>query len=349
LYQEAADGYGAALDRLANAYEANPEERRDLLQDIHVGLWRSFGAFDGRCSLRTWVYRVAHNIATSHVIRQKRNNSALVTLEAIEAMPAVQDDAYEQRANLERLMALVQRLKPLDRQMTLLYLEGMDAASIGRSWELRREAWRPRFTASRAYSPGSFTKEKAMPVDDVRRLWQAQPRESVEVDMQEIRDREESLKAAARRQAMLWYGRAAVFFVVAALNLVVGRHPVTDRLVGVLWFSWGLGLVRRGREVRKQMGPRRFAADIVLRTSLEGYRHELEQARDFSPRSWELLAIAVVVGSLALEKTPGLWLNVVLLAAVPVIWIGGTLISRVRRRGVQQELDEIDSLMREAQ
>ena len=131
LYQEAAAGYGAALDRLAGAYEANPEERRDLLQDIHLGLWRSFSAFDGRCSLRTWVYRVAHNIATSHVIRQKRKNSALVTLEVIEAMPDVQDHAYEQRANLERLMALIHQLKPLDRQMTLLYLEGMDAASIG--------------------------------------------------------------------------------------------------------------------------------------------------------------------------------------------------------------------------
>jgi RNA polymerase sigma-70 factor (ECF subfamily) len=130
LYREAAAGYGAALDRLASAYEANPEERRDLLQDIHVGLWRSFAAFDGRCSLRTWVYRVAHNIATSHVIRQKRKNSVLVTLEAIEAMPDVQDD-YDQRANVERLLALVQRLKPLDRQMTLLYLEGMDAGSIG--------------------------------------------------------------------------------------------------------------------------------------------------------------------------------------------------------------------------
>jgi RNA polymerase sigma-70 factor, ECF subfamily len=116
---------------LADAYEANPEERRDLLQDIHVALWRSFRAFDGRCSLRTWVYRVAHNIATSHVIRQKRKNSVLVTLETVEAMPDVQDHAYEQRANVERLLALVQRLKPLDRQMTLLYLEGMDAASIG--------------------------------------------------------------------------------------------------------------------------------------------------------------------------------------------------------------------------
>jgi len=133
MYREAAAGYGAALDRLASAYEANPEERRDLLQDIHVALWRSFIGFDGRCSLRTWVYRVAHNIATSHVIRQKRKNSVLVTLEAIEAMP---DDAHgsgaeDQRMNMERLLALVQRLKPLDRQMTLLYLEGMDAASIG--------------------------------------------------------------------------------------------------------------------------------------------------------------------------------------------------------------------------
>jgi RNA polymerase sigma-70 factor, ECF subfamily len=137
LYREAAACHGGALDRLASAYEANPEERRDLLQDIHLGLWRSFSAFDGRCSLRTWVYRVAHNVATSHVIRQKRKNSVLVTLEAIEAMPddahstGVHEHAYDQRANLERLMTLIHRLKPLDRQMTLLYLEGMDAASIG--------------------------------------------------------------------------------------------------------------------------------------------------------------------------------------------------------------------------
>jgi RNA polymerase sigma-70 factor (ECF subfamily) len=133
LYSEAAAGYGAALDRLASAYEANPEERRDLLQDIHLGLWRSFSVFDGRCSLRTWVYRVAHNIATSHVIRQKRKNRILVTLETIDAMP---DDTHgtevqDQRLSLERLMALIHQLKPLDRQMTLLYLEGMDAASIG--------------------------------------------------------------------------------------------------------------------------------------------------------------------------------------------------------------------------
>jgi len=42
LYQDAADKYGSALERLARAYEADPEKRRDLIQEIHFQLWRSF-------------------------------------------------------------------------------------------------------------------------------------------------------------------------------------------------------------------------------------------------------------------------------------------------------------------
>jgi RNA polymerase sigma-70 factor, ECF subfamily len=72
LYQDAAAIYGAALERLARAYEADPEMRRDLVQDIHIALWRSLEGFDGRCSLRTWVYRVAHNVGASHILRQRR-------------------------------------------------------------------------------------------------------------------------------------------------------------------------------------------------------------------------------------------------------------------------------------
>ncbi len=133
LYQEAAETYGAALDRLARAYEADAEIRRDLLQEIHIALWRSFAGFDARCSLRTWVYRVAHNAATSHVIRQRRVNSrTLVSLEEVDGMPAKNQSelAANQRQALDRLLSLVQRLKPLDRQVILSYLEGMDAASI---------------------------------------------------------------------------------------------------------------------------------------------------------------------------------------------------------------------------
>jgi RNA polymerase sigma-70 factor (ECF subfamily) len=88
--------------------------------------------YDGRCSLRTWVYRVAHHVAASHVIRERRL-STLLTLEELESLPDRSEGAgaADQRVNLERLATLIQRLKPLDRQVIVCYLEDMDAASIG--------------------------------------------------------------------------------------------------------------------------------------------------------------------------------------------------------------------------
>jgi RNA polymerase sigma-70 factor (ECF subfamily) len=135
LYRKVAEEYGAALARLAYAYEADPDLRRDLSQEIHLALWRSFGKFNGRCSLRTWIYRVAHNVAASHVIRQskgKRNAPAFLTLEEAEAQ-AGQDNieiSADRGQALARLFSLIQRLDPLDRQVILAYLEDLDAESI---------------------------------------------------------------------------------------------------------------------------------------------------------------------------------------------------------------------------
>jgi RNA polymerase sigma-70 factor (ECF subfamily) len=132
LYEQAAEDYGSSLDRLARAYELDPEARRDLLQEIHLQLWRSFAYFDQRCSLRTWVYRVAHNVATGHVIRQRRIRDRLVSIENIETVPASDQVEFVagQAEALERLSALIQRLKPLDRQIIVSYLEGMDGNSM---------------------------------------------------------------------------------------------------------------------------------------------------------------------------------------------------------------------------
>lgn len=57
LYEEAVAAHAAALARLARGYEADRELCRDLQQEIHIRLWQSLARFDGRCSLRTWVYR----------------------------------------------------------------------------------------------------------------------------------------------------------------------------------------------------------------------------------------------------------------------------------------------------
>ena len=134
-YRQAAAQFGPALSRLAIAYEADPDIRGDLLQDIRLAIWRSFGTFNGQCSLRTWVYRVAHNTAASHVLRRTRlKRSALVTLDELDQLAdpgSHGDDAPARQQLLDRVYGLIQQLDPFDRQIIVAYLEEMDAASIG--------------------------------------------------------------------------------------------------------------------------------------------------------------------------------------------------------------------------
>jgi RNA polymerase sigma-70 factor, ECF subfamily len=130
LYRQSAAEFGPALLRLARGYENDADKRRDLVQDIHFALWRSFAVYDARCSLRTWTYRVAHASAASYVLRQKRaRQNVLVALEDVE-LPPVPPDADHHLA-LVRLTELIQQLRPLDREVILLYLEGLDASEIG--------------------------------------------------------------------------------------------------------------------------------------------------------------------------------------------------------------------------
>lgn len=132
-YKEACAAYGAALSRLARAYEAEPEKRRDLLQEIHIAMWKSLGRFNGSCSLRTWVFRVAHNVAASHVLRERRRNRVtMVGLEELDAAADARDSlkAMAEHQALARLTNLIRQLLPIDRQVILSYLEGMDGEAI---------------------------------------------------------------------------------------------------------------------------------------------------------------------------------------------------------------------------
>ena len=132
-YTEIVAAYGPAIERLARAYESDADKCRDLLQEIHLALWRSLATFDGRCSLRTWVYRIAHNTAISQIVRRRAAIPPLVGLDEIDPI-AIADEAertVDAHRVRERLMALVQSLKPLDREVFVLYLEGEDAAAIG--------------------------------------------------------------------------------------------------------------------------------------------------------------------------------------------------------------------------
>ncbi len=134
VFTNAIAQFGGALARMARGYEADADLRRDLEQDIQVALWQSLAHFDGRCSLSTWVWRVAHNRATSHIIARRRHRQrGWSSIEDID-LPSDDPTPFE-RATSEQAMAqilsIIDRLDPPDRQILLLYLEGVAAAEIG--------------------------------------------------------------------------------------------------------------------------------------------------------------------------------------------------------------------------
>ncbi len=80
------------------------------------------------------MYRVAHNIGVSHIQRSiKRVDRNCIDLDDAElvADPKASIENTERRIDMDRLLALIHRLAPFDREVMLLYLEDLDAASIG--------------------------------------------------------------------------------------------------------------------------------------------------------------------------------------------------------------------------
>jgi RNA polymerase sigma-70 factor (ECF subfamily) len=133
LFERVACEFGAPLTRLVRAHEADPALQQDLLQEVHLALWRSLKSFDRRCSLRTWVYRVAHHVAATHVLRNRRLRARqFMTLDDAEFPAASTDVAAEADTAqiLQRLYALIQCLEPLDRELIILHLEGLPANEI---------------------------------------------------------------------------------------------------------------------------------------------------------------------------------------------------------------------------
>ncbi len=119
------DGYGQALRRLCAAYLQSSGDRQDLFQEIAAALWSALPSFRGASSERTWVYRIAHNVAYSYAKKRRRQYQSELQMDALP-----DDRMAPEKPRRRVLLEAVQQLDAIDRQVVLLYLEGLSAGEI---------------------------------------------------------------------------------------------------------------------------------------------------------------------------------------------------------------------------
>ncbi len=123
--------YDRPLRRLASSYERDPARQQDLVQDIWLAVWQALPRFRNECSERTFVFRIAHNRAVSHVDHWQRRRTDVLDADAPFADPGPDPEhALSQQQRQDRLRAAVQALPMGMRQVVVLTLEGLSNAEV---------------------------------------------------------------------------------------------------------------------------------------------------------------------------------------------------------------------------
>jgi len=72
-FQELVERYHGSLLRLAMTYVRPRSAAEEVVQDTWLGVLRGLPTFEGRSSLRTWIYRILVNQARTRGVRESRS------------------------------------------------------------------------------------------------------------------------------------------------------------------------------------------------------------------------------------------------------------------------------------
>lgn len=128
------DQHRGIVLKVAASYCRDSHDRQDLAQEITLQLWRAFPQFDQARSFSTWMYRIALNVAISHLRGSVRGERTSALDDVPETHSALHvDDHTTQLAEdqpLRTLYAVINRQSGLDRALLLLWLEDRSQREI---------------------------------------------------------------------------------------------------------------------------------------------------------------------------------------------------------------------------
>jgi RNA polymerase sigma-70 factor (ECF subfamily) len=101
-------------------FSKDTDEVNDLFQEVLISLWKGFEKFKGESKAETWIWRVSFNTCISQERKKKRTSHT-----PLEMSIDLFHDQDEDTRQIQMLYQRIHQLKPFDRAIVLLWLEGM--------------------------------------------------------------------------------------------------------------------------------------------------------------------------------------------------------------------------------
>ena len=122
----------------------SPEDAEDALQEALVKAWRALPRFEGRSSLRSWLYRIVTNTSLDEIHRRPKRIVPIDLDEApsathwhMEAAGPATEDQYLTREDFERALIVALRLLPPRQRAVLILREALGFSARETAAKLR--------------------------------------------------------------------------------------------------------------------------------------------------------------------------------------------------------------------
>nr|WP_184988538.1 sigma-70 family RNA polymerase sigma factor [Sphaerisporangium rubeum] len=73
MFAAVLDAWSPGMLRVARGYVSTSESAEEVVQDTWLAVVGAVDDFEGRCSLRTWIYRIVVNTAVKRGVRESRS------------------------------------------------------------------------------------------------------------------------------------------------------------------------------------------------------------------------------------------------------------------------------------
>ena len=126
------------LGRVARRYESDAQGSGDLQQEMLIAIWLSLDSYEKKSSFRTWVQTIAHRVGAEHVAKRRLTRRTERLSNDFDSLPSSHDTeslvATHERAL--RMLALLNGLRPLEREAVLLDLEEFELHEMSQAMEI---------------------------------------------------------------------------------------------------------------------------------------------------------------------------------------------------------------------